>query len=60
MFHPYALLHDVFLLITHFILILIILGENLGMKPKEVLSADGAEIDDLDVIRDNECLHFLD
>ena len=60
MFHPYALLHDVFLLITHFILIITTSGEKLGMKPKEVLSADGAEIDDLDVIRDNECLHFLD
>ena len=60
MFHPYALLHDVFLLITHFILIITTSGEKLGMKPNEVLSADGAEIDDLDVIRDNECLYFLD
>ena len=60
MFRPYGLLHDVFLLITHFILIITTSGEKLGMKPNEVLSADGAEIEDLDVIRDNECLYFLD
>ena len=60
MFRPYGLLHDVFLLITHFILIITTSGEKLGMKPNEVLSADGAEIEDLDVIRDNECMYFLD
>jgi hypothetical protein len=33
-------------------------GEKLNMKPEEVLSADGAGIDDLLVIRDNELLYF--
>ena len=60
MFRPDGFLNDVFLLTRNCILIITISGEKLGMKPKEVLSADGAEIDDLDVIRDNECLHFLD
>eukprot|EP00250_Pteridium_aquilinum_P002207 c12399_g1_i1 orf=308-2905(-) len=35
-------------------------GQKLGIKPHRVFSVDGAEIDDLTVIRDNDILYFAD